>query len=50
MLPINIENLKKSLKYNIFFSKKHYIFLLFTVNVILNMEKYLKKKNQLEYH
>ena len=47
MFPINIENLKK-LKYYIFL-KKHSFFLLFTVSVVMNMNKNLKKKNQLKY-
>ena len=46
MFPISIENLKK-LKYHIFL-KKHKVFLLFTVTVVMKMKKYLKK-NQLKY-
>ena len=45
-VAINIENLKK-LKCHIF-KKKHQVFLLFTVSVVMNMKKYLKK-NQLKY-
>ena len=45
MFAINIENLKK-LKY-IF--KKKQVFLLFTVNVVMNIRKYLKTKNELKY-
>ena len=45
MFAINISNLKK-LKYILF--KKHQVFPLFTVSVIMNMKKYLKKKNQLK--
>ena len=46
MFPINKENLKK-LKYNTFL-ETHQVFLLFTV-VVINMKKYLKKRNQLKY-
>ena len=37
MFAINIENLRK-LKYHIFL-KKHYVFLMFTVSVVMNMKK-----------
>ena len=47
MFSIKMENLKK-LKYHISFLK-YEVFLLFTVSVIMNMKKYLKKKNQLKY-
>ena len=47
MLVIYIENLK-TLKYDIFL-KRGQIFLLLTVGVVMNIKKYLKKKNQLEY-
>ena len=46
MFTINIENLKK-LKYNIFL-EKNIVFLLFTVSGVMNMQKYLMKKNQLK--
>ena len=46
MFAINIENLKKL---KCIFFKKHKVFLLFTVSVVMNMKKYLKKKNQLKY-
>ena len=32
---------------HIFFKKR--VFLLFTVSAVMNMKKYLKKKNQLKY-
>ena len=52
MYAINIENLEK-LKYHIFFKKQslycYQVFMLFTVSVVMNMKKYLKKKNQLKY-
>ena len=44
---MNLENFKK-LKCHIFL-KKHEVVLLFTVTVVTNMKKYLKKKNQLKY-
>ena len=47
MFAVNIANLKK-LKYHMFL-KKHEVFLLFTVSVVMHMKKYLKKKNQFEY-
>ena len=47
MFTINIENLKK-LKYNKFL-EKNIVFLLFTVSEVMNMQKYLKEKNQLKY-
>ena len=47
MFAINIENLKK-LKYPMFL-RKHLVVLLFRVGVVMNMKKYLKKKNQLKY-
>ena len=47
MFAINIENLQ-TLKYHIFL-EKHKLFLLFTVSVVMNIKKYLKKKNQLKY-
>ena len=47
MFAIYIENVKK-LEYCIFL-KKRQVFLLFIVNVVMNMKKYLKKKNQLKY-
>ena len=47
MFEINTENLKK-LKYHIFL-KKHKVFLLFTVSVVMNMKEYVKKNNQLKY-
>ena len=47
MFTINIENLKK-LNYNKFL-EKNIVFLLFTVSEVMNMQKYLKKKNQLKY-
>ena len=43
MFAINTENLK-----SVFF-KKHYVFLLFAKSLKMNIKKYLKKKNQLEY-
>ena len=46
MFAINVENLKK-LKYDIL--KKKTVFSLFTVTVVNNMKKYLKRKNQLNY-
>ena len=48
IFAINTENLKKQ-KYHIFFLKKHEVFLLFLLNVVMNMNKYLKKKSQLKY-
>ena len=47
ILAKNMNNLKKR-KYHIFL-KRHWVFLLFTVSVIMNIKKYLKKKNQLNY-
>ena len=47
MFAINVENLK-TLKYHILL-KKHHIFLLFTVILIMNIKIYLKKKNELKY-
>ena len=44
---MRIEN-SKTLKYHTFF-KKHWAFLLFAVSVRMEMQKYLKKKNQLGY-
>ena len=49
MFPINIENLTKLKKILYIFKKKKEIVLLFTVSVVMNMKKYLKKKNQLKY-
>ena len=46
MFAINKENLKK-LRYYIF-KRIYYVFLLFTVSVVMNMKKCLKKKNQLK--
>ena len=43
----SIENLK-TLKYHIF-SIKHEFFVLFVINVVVKMKKYLKKKNQLRH-
>ena len=39
MFAINIENFKKT----------KILYMLFTVSVVMNMKKYLKKKNQLKY-
>ena len=47
MFAIDIEKLK-TLKHNIFL-KKHSVFLLSLLSVVMNIKKYLKKKNQLEY-
>ena len=44
MFAINIENLKKLKK-----TKKKTVFLLFTVSVVINSKKLLKKKNELKY-
>ena len=32
------------------FSKSHYVFSLFAASVVMNIQKYLKKKNQLKYY
>ena len=40
---------KKSIKKYHIFLKKHYVFLLFTVSVTMNMKKYLKKNNKTKY-
>ena len=48
MFAINIENWK-TLKYQIFL-KNNYVSLLFAVRVVMNIEKYLKKKNYLKYY
>ena len=32
------------------FSKNHYVFSLFAASVVMNIQKYLKKKNQLKYY
>ena len=47
MFAINIEHLK-TLKYHIYL-KKHDVFTLFAVSVVMNIKKYLNKKNQLKY-
>ena len=47
MFAIN-RKFKKKLKCHIFL-KTHYIFLSFTVSVVMNIKKYLRKKNQLKY-
>ena len=46
MFATNTENLKY-LEYH--YQKKHYIFVLFTVSLFMNIKKYLKKNNQLKY-
>ena len=46
MFAINIENLE-TLKYHIFF-KKHQIFLLFTVNMVMNIKKTFKEEESME--
>ena len=47
MFSISIENIEKN-KISYIFFKKH-VFLLLSVSVVMNMKKYLKKKNQLQY-
>ena len=47
MFAIYFENLKK-LRYHIIL-KIYSFFLMFTVSVVMNMKKNLKKKNQLKY-
>ena len=47
MFETNIENYKITKISYIF--KKQYVFLLFTVSVVMNRKQYLKKKNQLKY-
>ena len=39
----------KKREFRIFSIKKHQIFLLFAVAVVMNMKKFLKKKNQVKY-
>ena len=46
MFVINIEILKK-LKYHIYFFK-NLVFVLYTQSAIMNIKKYLMKKNQLK--
>ena len=46
-VSIYIENLENQ-KYHIFL-KKHLVFLLFTVILVMNIKKYSKKNNQLKY-
>ena len=46
LVAVSIESLK-NVKYHTF-SKKHYVFLLFVVNVKMMMKRCLKKKNQLK--
>ena len=46
MFVINIENLKK-LKHHIF-SKKHQVFLLFTISVVININKIFKEEESIE--
>ena len=46
MFVISIENFKK-LKYYIFL-KRYYVFLMFTVNVVINMKKIFKKEESVE--
>ena len=47
MFSISIENIEKN-KISYISFKKH-VFLLLSVSVVMNMKKYLKKKNQLQY-
>ena len=47
MFAISIENIEKTKISYIFFKKQ--VFLLLSVSVVMNMKKYLKKKNQLQY-
>ena len=44
----NKQEIKKKLKRHIFL-KTHYVFLSFTVSVVMNIKKYLRKKNPLKY-
>ena len=46
MFAVNIENLKE-LKYDTFL-KKHWLFLLFTVNVVMNTKKIFKEEDSFE--
>ena len=46
MFVVNIENLKE-LKYDTFL-KKHWLFLLFTVNAVMNTKKIFKEEDSFE--